>query len=695
MLRIPPSSVYVGLCWGTEGVGYSNNVFSELRMKIDCRRLRLLPALILACCWSAVAIGQIPDTWQPIPKEDLALKDNPAAPGSAAMILERQTYTDDEKRLETEWIRIKVLTEGGKDYADVQIPYLARGTSIEGIRGRTVRADGTEIPFSGTVFDTVLVKYKRFRYDAKTFTLPGVEAGSIIEYAYTIRWKDKLPDYVRNPAHYLFQEGWTVPSTTWTIQRELFTRHAVFILRPVKNGRIGWSKVRLSEGPSSQSDGTVRLEIAGVPALEKEDYMPPESMLTSRVHLYYEVGYLGSYWHDFGQTRAQMADKYLEKTKFLEREADRIAPSSEAPESRLRKLYARVQQIRNISYEDNKTDKELRRENLADNKNAEDIYRHGYGYGNEINCLFTALARAAGFDASIVEEASRDSGLFDDTVLDATQLNSMVVQVRLNGRTFYLDPATRYCPFGLLPWYETNTGGVRWDKLGGEVVRVPDDDESSSLERTAELLLQPDGMLEGNLEATFTRHEAMNLRWSAMDADEAGRKKLIEKKIKEWLPAGTAIEVKSMGPWEDAEQPLRVQVHLSVPHFGVLSPKRMLLQMSVFEAGNKALLPQVYRREPVYLRFGSSGFDKLTISLPQGYRIEAVPSDKDYESTVGVFHFKRAMDTGKLRLERRTVRTAYYFRLDSYNGLRQFYEELRQQDAENVVLHRIENEASK
>jgi len=662
-------------------------------MKIACSRLRLLFALILACGWGSVAICQVPDTWQPIPKEDLALKDNPADPGSAAMILERQIYTDDELRLETEWIRIKVFTERGKDYADIQIPYLARSTSIEGIRGRTVRADGTVIPFDGTVFDTVLVKYKRYRYDAKTFTLPGVEAGSIIEYAYTVRWKDKLPGYVRNPYGYSFQEGWTIPSTTWTIQRELFTRHAIFVLRPVKNGRLGWSKVRLKEGPSWQYGGTLRMEVSNVPALEQEDYMPPESMLTSRVHLYYEVGFLSSYWRDWGKIRAQMAEKYLEKTKFLEGQVNIIAPPSEAPESRLRKLYARVQQIRNIKYEDNKTDKELRRENLADNKNADDIYRHAYGYGNEINFLFTALARAAGFEASIVEVASRDSGLFDNTVLDATQLNAIVVQVRLNGKSLYFDPASHFCPYGLLPWYETNTGGVLWDKMGGELVHVPDDDESSAVERMGELRLLPDGVLEGDVEATFTRHEAMNLRWSAVDADEAGKRKLMEEKIKEWLPAATLIEIKSMGPWEDAEQPLRVQFHLHSPHFGVLSSKRMLLQMSVFQTGNEALLPQVYRREPVYFQFGRSGFDKLTISLPQGYRLEAAPSDHDYESATGVFHFKRGVDTGKLRLERRTVRTEYFFRLDSYAALRQYYEELRQRDAENVVLHRIENEA--
>jgi hypothetical protein len=664
-------------------------------MKMDRLRRASLAFLVISLWHLPSAFCQIPDTWEPIPKEDLALKDNPGEPGSAAMILERQIYTDDEKRLQTEWIRIKIFTEAGRAYADVQIPYIGRSTSIEAIRGRTVRADGTVIPFNGTIFDNVLVKYRRFRYDTKIFTLPGVEAGSVIEYAYTMRWKEKLPDYVRNPGSFFFTEGWTIPSTTWTLQQGLFTRHAIFISRPVKNGRLAWTKVRIKEeGPSTRPDGAVRMEVADVHALEEEDYMLPESVLTSRVHLYYEVGFVGNYWREWGKTRAQMAEKYIEKTKFLEREANTIAPPADPPESRLKKLYARAQQIRNLSYEDNKTEKEFKRENLADNKSADDIYRRGYGYGNEVNLFFTALLRSAGFDASIVEVTSRDSAIFDPIVPDANQLNSMVVQVRLNGKSLYFDPATRFCPFGLLPWYEANTGGVRWDKTGGETVQVPGDDESSAVDRTAELKLQADGMLDGSLKVEFTRQEAMNLRWSAMDADEAGKKKLIGGKLKEWLPTGTAVDIDSIGPWDDGEQPLRVQCHIHGARLGIISTNRMLLPISVFQAGDHTLLPQVYRRGPVYFPFGQSGIDKITISIPPGFRVEAVPTDADYDSPVGIFHFKRTIDKGRVQLERSTVRSGYYFRLESYKALREYYDELRQKDAENVVLRRIETAAS-
>src|ERR1700680_2818813 len=131
-------------------------------------RSRCLAQILFFCACSISIVpklpGQVSDAWQPVPKDDLALKDNPANPGSSAMILERQVSTDEEKRVQTELVRIKVFTEAGRTYADVEIPYLVKSTSVESIRGRTVRPDGSVIPFSGAVFDRMVARYKKVRY---------------------------------------------------------------------------------------------------------------------------------------------------------------------------------------------------------------------------------------------------------------------------------------------------------------------------------------------------------------------------------------------------------------------------------------------------------------------------------------------------------------------------------------------------
>src|SRR5256884_9076145 len=153
--------------------------------------------------------------------------------------------------------------------------------------------------------------------------------------------------------------------------------------------------------------------------------MPPLSLLNSRVHFFYDACYVSDYWRSIGRLQAEKAEKFIENTKFLERAATEIVRPGDPPETRLRKLYSRVQQVRYLSYEPTKTEKEAKREHLEENKSAEDIFRRGYGYGNEINFLFTALARAGGFDASIVEVVDRRSAIFESEVLDASQLNEI------------------------------------------------------------------------------------------------------------------------------------------------------------------------------------------------------------------------------------------------------------------------------
>lgn len=632
--------------------------------------------------------GQAADAWPAVPKEDLELKENPADPGSAAMILERQVYTDDEKRLQTEFIRIKVLTEAGRSYADVEIPYVVKSTSVENIRGRTLQPDGTISPFAGVVFDKVVVKYKRYAYDAKTFTFPGVQVGSIIEYSYEVRWKTRFPDYLRNPAGYVVTDGFTVPTTTWTIQQNLFTRHATFVIRPVKNGMLDYAKVRLPDNhPSIQPNGTMRMEINNVAAIEEEDRMPPRSILTSRVHFYYRVGWFFNYWGNISKAEADAHAKLIERTHFLESAANAIAPATDPPETRLRKLYAHVQNVRYLSYEPKKTEKETKREHLAENKSAEDIFRRNYAYRNDINYLFTALARSAGFDASIVQVVDRSSAVFEAQVPDASQLNANVVLVRLNGQDLYLDPATRYCPYGFVPWFESDTHGIRWDKMKGDVVSVKSPtDEIGATERTASLKLQSDGSLEGTLEIVFTGQEALDRRLSASDEDDEGRRKLMEDEVKDLAPAGATIDLDEVTGWQDSEQPLRVKCHFHAPHFATFTSRRMLFPLSVFQVNGQNPFPQVYRTQPVYFSHGYRTADKVQISIPSGYKLEALPGESKSTKEFASFDAKRSSDTGVVRLERQTEMTGYLFPVQSYLSLRAYFQKLRESDAQNVVL---------
>ena len=98
----------------------------------------------------------------------------PKAPGAPAVILFREVDRDDTDygSKEDNYVRIKILTEEGRKYADIEIPYLKDAENIVNLKARSIRPDGTIANFEGKPFDKTIVKARGLKYQAKTLTLP-------------------------------------------------------------------------------------------------------------------------------------------------------------------------------------------------------------------------------------------------------------------------------------------------------------------------------------------------------------------------------------------------------------------------------------------------------------------------------------------------------------------------------------------
>src|SRR5262249_36092260 len=151
-----------------------------------------------------------------------------------------------------------------------------------------------------------------------------------------------------------------------------------------------------------------------IPAFQTEEFMPPEGTVKSSVTFFYLVGplMLRNYWESVAQERTARFSPFIGDPKKLKPLLSGIISPSDPPETQLRKLYARVQKIRYLSYEPAKTEQEVKRESLKANKNVEDVLKHDYAAANEINLVLVALARAAGFVSAPLEVKSRDAGFF-------------------------------------------------------------------------------------------------------------------------------------------------------------------------------------------------------------------------------------------------------------------------------------------
>lgn len=648
--------------------------------------------LVLLSCVPLANSTSAGDDWMPIPPADLALKDNPAQPGAHAMILYREIAVNEkfaatDGTSTTEYVRIKIFTEQGTKEADVQIPYLKGISDIKDIRARTIQPDGTVTNFNAEIFDKTVVKVSGAKVLAKTFTLPDVHPGSIIEFKYREQASE----------HQLLNEKWIVSG-------HLFTRDARFSFKPYA-GRGSFSLSYRQFGlpansvPQLEKDGSYLLEVHNIDGIEEETFTPPENVLYTRVEfLYRNAGEPlneppEDYWGRRGKQWSDSLDQFINKKDILINDLRNVIGPDDSPEVKLQKIYARVQKIRNLSDEQYKTGKEEKQEQLKPNLNVEDVLKHSYAYSRDINYTFVALARAAGFEATVIWVAPRNNNFFFPKLKDSSELGSNIVWVRSGAKEYFLNPAARYYPFGILPWYETATDGVRVGKQNGEIVKTPVPLASDAHTiRHADMTLDEDGLAVGKIEVDFAGQCGAIRRTEERNEDETGRRKSLEDEIKDWLPVGSSFEVTNVTNWDKNDLPLHVEGTAKIPNLGTTAGRRMLVTEGVFQATQaKAFEPQK-RVNSIYFHYPYEEIDAVKLHAPAGYRIENVPTAVQVKAAGPVaYEISAAQQNNSVEVKRHLLVSGIMFPSEAYRELREFFNTVKTNDEAQIVFQNAES----
>jgi hypothetical protein len=620
--------------------------------------------------------------FQPVSPEELKMTSEPMAPGAPAIILYRQVDVDDNGRTshEDNYVRIKIFTEEGRKYGNVEIAFFKESTDIANVHARTIKPDGSIVEFDGKVFEKSVVRSRGQKYLVKSFTLPDVQIGSVLEYYYTIDLKE----------HMVF-------NTHWILSQDLFGKKARFSLKPFAGTyvplhlRWSWHDLPPGADPKQGPDRVVRMEADNIPAFQSEDYMPPENDMKARVDFIYSEDLpdrnASEYWQRIGKKRNGQLESFVGKRKAMEEAVAQIVSPNDAPEVKLRKIYDRVQQIRNTSYELRKTEQEQKREKEKTEENVEDVWKRGYGNGVQLTWLYLALVRAAGFEATGVWVCNRRNYFFTPVTMEGYRLDANVVQVNLSGKDLYFDPGAQFTPYGMLTWSETGVQGLRLDKDGGTWIRTPLPPSSEShLERVARLKLSDTGDLEGKLTVTYTGLEAMYHRLDVRHADEVARKKFLEDRVQTQVPASMTVELINHPDWGGSETPLVAEFDIKIPGWASNAGKRLLIPAGVFTAGEKHVFEHANREHPIYFDYPYEKLDDVTIELPAGWHIGSVPTAQDQDAHV--VGYSRKVENAKESVHLTRKLKVDFMILDAkyYPALRSFYELVRTGDEEQIVL---------
>jgi Domain of Unknown Function with PDB structure (DUF3857)/Transglutaminase-like superfamily len=641
---------------------------------------RSILVLLLVVCTPFLAYAE----WQQPTPEELKMSSDLAAPDADAVYLSFEETTDDNLHTKTVNVRLKILTDKGKKYADIEVPYEGRIYSVGDVQGRTIHSDGTVVPFTGKPFDRLIEKTSEYKYLSKVFSMPDVQAGSIVEYRYSLRYQDE----------------WVVGGS-WYVQQDLYVHRAHFTFVPFKNldrvdtkgGFAGVQYVHvLPKGVDVKQDITGRfsLDATEIPAAPSEEYLPPIRSFTYRV-LFYYTGYHSTddFWKGEGHEWSKRMDKFASPSGKLGDTARELVSGVNTPEQKLGKLYDAVMKIENTDFSRERTAEENKAQGVKRVENADDVFDLKRGDSDQVALLFVALARAVGFKAYAMQVTNRDRNIFEKYYLNLKQLDDVIAIVEVNGKELYFDPGQRYCPYGALHWKHAMTAGLRQTQNGTVIATTPDlSYKDTQIQRSAYLTVDSMGKVTGSIRILMSGSTALRWRQRALETDSTEVNREFENDLQQSVPAGVLVKVRKISGLDDYQLFLMATLDVS-GSMGTATAKRVFLPCFFFEASEKPLFPHAKRENPVDLHYPYVAKDEVTIILPPNEKVEESPQSKELPlPNFALYSTSVKLDGNKLSLQRTMVlaNTLYYAK--EYPALKGFLDQVNAEDQERAILSR-------
>lgn len=583
--------------------------------------------LMLLLLGTALSISGQNKTWSPVTPAELAMKTPKVDPNADAEALFWEIHIDDQKLNSVtynHYVRIKIFTERGRDkYAKMDIPFTKK-TSIDDIAARVIKPDGTIIDLKPSdIFERELVKANKTRILAKSFAVPGIEPGVIVEYQY----KETIKDDSVNGDRLVFQ-------------RDIPMQKVSYYVRPIKQLLINYHYFNMQQTDFvPDRDGYSVATMYDVPAYSDEPYMPPDDEVRRWVSVSYAGYGVGFSWFNVARNYVLYLAEHLKPNKDIKRKADELTANTPKDEDKLRKIYDFTQkQIRNLSYDRTLTDDQ--REKLKV-KDATDALKKGMGSEFMVDMLFATLAKAAGFDVRLVLSGNRSENFFTPEKYEGQRFIHLAgVGIQSGNNLTCYEPGVPYMPFGSVFWFEegissmvTSDGGWNWKILPITPF------EKSLTKRTGKFKLTEDGTLEGHARVEYYGHEAITKRRDHFTETPEKRAETFKESVRSRVSTAEVTNV-TVSDFDDNEKPVAVDYDVKVPNYAQRTGKRLFFQPVYFEYGVPPAFSSTTRTYGVYFSYPWSEDDNVEITLPDNFTGESVisPSSIDDPDGVGSLH---------------------------------------------------------
>lgn len=622
--------------------------------------------------------------WKAIDPAHLALKQpkiDPTADAEALIwevrVADEIDHRDEPATTYEHYLRVKIFTDRGREaFATVDIPF-GTGIDVRDVAARTIRADGSIVELKNSdIYERTIVKANDVKVKVKSFAIPALDRGTIVEY----RWREYHRDSLATNLRLRFS-------------RDIPVHDVRYYLRPLSIPGYGMVAFPFNGDfapPQKQKDGYTMMALSNVPARADEEFGLPE--LEERPWVF--IGY-----EPTGRSDSPDFDKRVSKGLYDEyskraRPSGEIRQLSVAATAGATTEATKVAALTRIAREkirrvDVDTADPADRAKLKETKSAADALNRGIGTADDVLLLFLALADAAQLDARAVAITSR-AVMFPRTLRPHPAfMPERIAAVRSGAGWLFVDPANQYSAGGELPWQFEMQRALIGDQRAALSAETPPSAPAYSVKkRVGTFRLLEDGTLEGEARLEYTGHWGEMIREQEDQEAAATREKDLTELITKRLPGAevSAVRIENI---PDPSKPYTNTYKLRIPGYAQRAGNRLILQPAIFQKGVTQTFSAPQRKTRLHFPFAWNEEDAVTIELPAGYAPEADINRVGFDVGAAKYQPRLSLVGSTLTFSRDlSMATSGLFEIDVYQPFRAFFEAVHKADNQPIVLRK-------
>ena len=569
---------------------------------------------------------------------------------------------------------LKIFNKRGRDdEAEVRIPYNASYDTVKILRARTIRPNGkiVSVDLAHDVRDSTLnAGYNTYDDSrAKSFSMPAVEDGCIIDYEYETTEKEAM-----------------IPGQFWTrwyfqsgVDPVVLTRLTVTAPKTMKL-QTQLQKTSVVTKKRDLPDGKNVLytwEDKNVSAFVPEPMMPDAETLLPKL----TVSTLGSWqaiadwYHDLAKTR-------MEADPETRARAIELTKNLKTPEEKAKAIFYYVQdKTRYVSIDFGKS--------AYQPHTPTSVLGNQYGDCKDMATLLVAMLRAVGIDSAYPVLLNAESKTPKGTQLPTpSAFNHAICLVEMDGKKYWLDATAEVCPWGVIPSGDRGADAfvMRNGKGAFETIPVgtPSDNQTK---QSATLALAPDGSAKGVVTLTGTGDTDMGLRGALLVMPPDKMRPFMESIAKK-LGTDAKVTDYKVSDFRNKDVPVSISMDVYFPNWANQSGDLLLFKARPEQTGGAASSPfgEDGRRLAISQDSTAAGVSTLELTLPTGYSVLSLPKNAEVKSDLGRFERTVSQNNGKILISTTGENYQATVPASGYDAVRAYYENYLKASGESIIV---------